>query len=162
MTVNTKGAIEGLGQVCAARYALVASNFNRDVVDRLVEGCLAGLRDKGVRDDAIDLIRVPGAFEIPLVAQRLAASGRFAAVIALGAVIRGDTDHYTYVCEAVTQGCLQAGLATGVPVIFGVLTCDTEEQALARAGGAEGNKGHDAALAALEMAELLRKLPPSV
>jgi 6,7-dimethyl-8-ribityllumazine synthase len=102
---------------------------------------------------------VPGAFELPLVAQRLAGSKKYAAVICLGAVIRGDTDHYDYVCRAATDGILQAGLTTGVPVLFGVLTCDTDEQALDRAGGKAGNKGFDVAVAAIEMVSLLKQFP---
>jgi 6,7-dimethyl-8-ribityllumazine synthase len=139
--------------------AIVAAKFNREVVDRLVKGALSCLREQKIPDDAIHLVWVPGSFEIPLVAKRLAETGRYVAVIALGAVIRGDTDHYDYVCQAVTHGVLRAGLDTGVPVLFGILTCQTEEQALDRAGGNEGNKGHDAALAAIEMANLLDSLP---
>ncbi len=141
------------------RFAIVAAKFNREVVDLLVEGAIEGFRKQGVNESAIDLVRVPGAFELPLVCRRLAAGGRYLAVVALGAVIRGDTDHYDYVCHAATQGILDANRETGVPVIFGVLTCDTDEQAMARAGGAHGNKGFDAALAALEMVNLLKKLP---
>jgi 6,7-dimethyl-8-ribityllumazine synthase len=105
------------------------------------------------------VVRVPGSFEIPLVAQRLAASKKYAAVICLGAVIRGDTDHYDYVAGQVTSGVARAALDTGVPVIFGVLTCDTLEQAMNRAGAKAGNKGYDAALTAIEMVNLLRLLP---
>ena len=104
---------------------------------------------------------MPGAFELPLMAKSLAKTGRYAAVICLGAVIRGDTDHYEYVCRAATDGILQAGMETGVPVIFGVLTCDSEELALARVGGIHGNKGADAALAAIEMSHLLQQIPRS-
>lgn len=136
--------------------AIVAAKFNSDVVEPLVAGALAVLEAAGVR---FDLHRVPGAFELPLVCQRLAESGQYAAVIALGAVIRGDTDHYDYVCQAATHGLLRVGLDSGLPVIFGVLTCDTDEQAMARAGGAEGNKGADAAQAALEMVEVMNRLP---
>ncbi|MBI1831097.1 MAG: 6,7-dimethyl-8-ribityllumazine synthase [Planctomycetes bacterium] len=143
------------------RFAIVASKFNLEVVEKLVDGAKGALRSKGVPEDAIDLAWVPGAFELPLVAQRLAASKRYAAVICLGAVIRGDTDHYDYVCKAAADGILQAGLTTGVPVLFGVLTCDTDEQALDRAGGKSGNKGADVALAAIEMANLLKNLSSS-
>ncbi len=141
------------------RFALVAARFNQLVVDPLVGGALDGLRRHGVADEAIDLVRVPGSFEIPPVAQRLAASGRYAAVICLGAVIRGDTDHYDHVAGAAASGVAQAALATGVPVVFGVLTCDTLEQALNRAGAKAGNKGHDAAVTAIEMVNLLKQLP---
>jgi 6,7-dimethyl-8-ribityllumazine synthase len=141
------------------RFALVAARFNHFVVERLVEGAADALRRHGVTDDAIDLAWVPGSFEIPLVAQKLARTGRYAAVICLGAVIRGDTDHYDHVAGGVTSGVAQAALMTGVPVIFGVLTCDTLEQAINRAGAKAGNKGFEAALAAVEMVNLLRQLP---
>ncbi len=140
------------------RFAIVAARFNHEVVERLLEGARAGLDKHGVPQEAIDLAWVPGSFEIPLVAQRFAESGKHAAVICLGAVIRGDTDHYDYVANGAATGIAQVALNTGVPVIFGVLTCDTEEQALDRAGGKEGNKGFDAAIAAIEMANLLKTL----
>jgi len=141
------------------RFAIVAAKFNQEVVQKLVDGALQGLRERGVRDEAVDLAWVPGSFEIPLVAKRLAASAEYAAVICLGAVIHSETDHYDHICNRAATGVAQAGLATGVPVIFGILTCETEEQALDRAGGKEGNKGFDAALAAIEMVNLLKQLP---
>ncbi|HYT90471.1 MAG TPA: 6,7-dimethyl-8-ribityllumazine synthase [Gemmataceae bacterium] len=141
------------------RFALVAARFNHFIVERLVEGALDALKRHGVADDAIDLAWVPGSFEIPLVARRLAGSGGYAAVICLGAVVRGDTDHYDYVAGGAANGIAQAALATNVPVIFGVLTCDTLEQAINRAGAKAGNKGFEAALAAIEMVNLLRQLP---
>jgi 6,7-dimethyl-8-ribityllumazine synthase len=141
------------------RFALVAARFNSAVVDPLVAGALDGLRRHGVADDAVDIIRVPGSFEIPLVAQKLAGSGKYAAVLCLGAVIRGDTDHYEHVAGEAAAGVARVALATGVPVIFGILTCDTLEQALNRAGAKAGNKGFDAALTAVEMVNLLRQLP---
>ena len=141
------------------RFALVAARFNGVVVDSLVAGALDGLKRHGVADDAIDLVRVPGSYEIAPVAKRLAGSGKYAAVICLGAVIRGDTDHYDHVAGAAASGVAEASLATGVPVIFGVLTCDTLEQALNRAGAKAGNKGFDAAVAAVEMVNLLKQLP---
>ena len=141
------------------RFALVAARFNSAVVDSLVAGALEALKRHGVADDAIDVVRVPGSYEIPPVAKRLAGSGKYAAVICLGAVIRGDTDHYDHVAGAAASGIAQAALATGVPVIFGVLTCDTLEQAINRAGAKAGNKGFDAALAAIEMVNLLKQLP---
>jgi 6,7-dimethyl-8-ribityllumazine synthase len=150
---------EGTLEAPTGRFAVVAARFNRDVVDRLVEGSVEGFRRHGVADDAVDLVWVPGSFEVPLVAQRLAASGEYVAVVCLGAVIRGETDHYDYVAGKAADGIARAGLSTGVPVIFGVLTCATEELALARAGGKDGNKGLDAALAAIEMVNLLRQLP---
>jgi 6,7-dimethyl-8-ribityllumazine synthase len=141
------------------RFVLVAARFNQAVVERLVEGARDGLRRHGVAEDAIDGVWVPGSFEIPLVAQRLARTGKYAAVICLGAVIKGDTDHYDYVAGGAVNGIAQAALTTGVPVILGVLTCDTLEQAINRAGAKAGNKGFDAALTAIEMVNLLRRLP---
>ena len=140
------------------RFALVPARFNALIVDALVTGAVDGLRRHGVPDDRIDLVRVPGSFEIPLVAQKLGESGRYAAVVCLGAVIKGDTDHYDHVAGATTSGIAQAGLAAGIPVIFGVLTCDTMEQALNRAGGKAGNKGFEAAVTAVEMVNLLKRL----
>src|SRR5215831_12261681 len=140
------------------RFVLVAARFNSAVVEGLVAGALDGLRRHGVADDAVDLVRVPGSFEIPLVARRLAGSGRYAAVICLGCVIRGETGHYDQVAGQAAAGVMQAGLSTGVPVIFGILTTDSVEQALNRAGLKSGNKGADAALAAIEMVNLLGKI----
>src|SRR5438874_3728792 len=141
------------------RFALVAARFNQVIVDSLVSGALDAFRRHGVAEDAIDLVRVPGSWEIPLVAQRLAGSRKYAAVVCLGAVIKGDTDHYDYVAGAAANGVAQAALATGVPVVFGVLTCDTLEQAVNRAGGKAGNKGFEAVVTAVEMVNLLAKLP---
>jgi 6,7-dimethyl-8-ribityllumazine synthase len=142
----------------AGRFALVAARFNALIVDALVGGAVDGLRRHGVPDDRIDVVRVPGSFEIPLVAQKLGESGRYAAVICLGAVIKGDTDHYDHVAGATTSGIAQAALTSGVPVIFGVLTCDTLDQALNRAGGKAGNKGFESAVTAVEMVNLVTKL----
>jgi len=136
------------------RVAVVVARFNHLVCARLLEGCTGALRARGVAEDAIHVAWVPGAFEIPLAARRLAASGRYDAVVTLGAVIRGGTPHFDYVCRAVTDGVREAARDTGVPVIFGVLTTDDLEQALARAGGGEGNKGEEMAAAAVEMAHL--------
>jgi len=141
------------------RFVLVAARFNEFVVQQLVAGAQDGLARHGVAAEAVDLVRVPGSFEIPLVAQRLAKSGKYAAVLCLGAVIKGDTDHYDYVAGAAANGVAQAALATGVPVIFGILTCDTLEQAINRAGAKGGNKGFEAALTAIEMVNLLQQLP---
>jgi 6,7-dimethyl-8-ribityllumazine synthase len=141
------------------RFALVAARFNYFVVEHLVGGALDGLKRHGVAGEAVDLVWVPGSLEIPLVAWRLAASGKYAAVICLGAVIRGDTGHYDHVAGEAAKGVAQAALSTGVPVIFGILTCDTLEQAINRAGAKSGNKGFDAALTAIEMVNLLRQLP---
>lgn len=150
---------EGDFRTPQGRFAIVAARFNRFVVEELLNGALDALRRHGVADEAVDVAWVPGSFEIPLVAKRLAASGRYAAVICLGAVIKGDTDHYDHVAGGVTSGVAQAALATGVPVIFGVLTCDTVEQAINRAGAKAGNKGFEAAVTAIEMVNLLRQLP---
>jgi len=151
--------LEGSFAAPPGRFALVAARFNRVVVDPLVGGAMDALQRHGVAETAIEIVRVPGSFEIPLVAQRLAASRKYAAVICLGAVIRGDTDHYDHVAHAAASGVAQAALATGVPVIFGILTCDTLEQAVNRAGGKAGNKGFEAAMTAIEMVNLLKQLP---
>lgn len=150
--------LEGTFAAPDARFALVASRFNELITRSLVEGALDALRRHGVDEAAVDVAWCPGAFEIPLVAQRLAASGRYEAVVCLGAVIRGATSHYDYVAGGVASGIQQAALGTGVPVLFGVLTTDTIEQALERAGTKAGNKGAEAALAALEMVSLLRQI----
>lgn len=143
----------------SGRIAVVAALFNQFVVDHLIAGALDALKRHGVADDAIDVVRVPGSFEIPPVAQRLAASRQYDAVVCLGAVIRGETDHYDYVAGGAANGVAQAALATGVPVIFGILTCDTLEQAINRAGAKSGNKGYEAAITAIEMVNLLKQLP---
>jgi 6,7-dimethyl-8-ribityllumazine synthase len=150
---------EGTFSPPPGRFALVAARFNHFLVGHLVAGALDALKRHGVSDEAIDLVWVPGSFEIPLVARRLAGSGKYAAVLCLGCVIRGDTDHYDYVAGEAAKGVGQAALATGVPVIFGILTCDTLEQAINRAGAKSGNKGFEAALTAIEMVNLLAKLP---
>jgi 6,7-dimethyl-8-ribityllumazine synthase len=150
---------EGSFATPPGRFAIVAARFNSLVVDHLIAGAVGTLKRHGISDDAIDLVRVPGSFEIPLVAQRLAAGKHYAAVLCLGAVIKGDTDHYDFVAGEAASGIGRVAAATGVPVVFGVLTCDTLEQALNRAGGKSGNKGADAALTAVEMVNLLRQLP---
>ncbi len=150
---------EGTFSTPPGHFALVVARFNEVIGDKLISGALDALKRHGVGDDMIDIVRVPGSFEIPLVAQKLASSGRYAALICLGAVIRGDTDHYDYVAGEAAGGVARAGLSTGVPVIFGILTCDTLEQAVNRAGGKAGNKGFEAALTAIEMVNLLRQLP---
>jgi 6,7-dimethyl-8-ribityllumazine synthase len=151
--------IEGNFTPPGGRFALVAARFNHAIVDLLVQGAIDGLVRHGVADADIDVVRVPGSFEIPVIAQWLAKSEKYAAILCLGAVIRGDTDHYDHVCAAAANGIAQAALHAPVPVIFGVLTCDTVEQALNRAGVKSGNKGFDAALAAIEMVNLLKRLP---
>lgn len=142
-----------------AKFAVVVSRFNEFITNKLLGGCLDTLQRHETQEKNIDVIWSPGAFEIPLLAQKLAQSGQYAAVICLGAVIRGGTDHYQYVASEVSKGIAHATMASGVPCIFGVLTCDTVEQAIERAGTKSGNKGSDAALAAIEMANLLEQLP---
>ena len=141
-----------------ARYAVVASRFNEAITRRLVEGAQDALVRQGA--ERADLVWVPGAFEIPVAALTLAESGTYDAVICLGAVIRGATAHFDYVASGVTSGCQTVALDTGVPVLFGVLTVDTLDQAWERAGTKAGNKGAEAAAAAVEMADLLRRLSP--
>jgi 6,7-dimethyl-8-ribityllumazine synthase len=134
------------------RFAVVASRFNQGIVERLVDGALDALVRHGTAADDVDVVWVPGAWELPLAARRLLATDRYAALVAVGAVIRGDTPHFDYVAGEAARGLQQVGLETGVPVIFGVLTTDNWEQAEARAGGVAGNKGFDAAMTAIEMA----------
>lgn len=140
-----------------ARVAVVAARFNAHIVDELLGGCLRRLGELGLPDDRIDVYRVPGAFELPVAAKVMAETGRFAAVICLGCVIRGDTPHFDYVAGEAARGIQQVALAHRLPVIFGVLTTNTEEQALARAGGAHGHAGERAAEAAAEMVDLVER-----
>jgi 6,7-dimethyl-8-ribityllumazine synthase len=147
------------GPVLDQDVAVVASRYNAEVVQRLLDGAVARLVERGIDSDQITVVLVPGAWELPLACRRLAEAGSHQAVVALGCVIRGGTPHFEYVCNEASRGVIQAALDTGVPVSFGLLTCDTMEQALARSGGESGNKGADAADAALEMAGLLRALP---
>ena len=140
------------------RFAILAARFNDFVVEPLIRGALDALRRHGVADKQIDIVRVPGAFEIPIVARKLALAHRHEALIALGCVIRGQTPHFDYVAGECAGGIARIALESGVPIAFGVLTTDTAEQAVDRAGGKAGNKGADAALVALEMANLLRRL----
>ena len=140
------------------KMGIVAARFNEFIVSKLVSGAEDALVRHGVDTDDVDIAWVPGAFEIPLIAQKMAKSGKYDAVICLGAVIKGSTSHYDYVCAEVSKGVAQAGLNTGVPVIFGVLTTDNIEQAIERAGTKAGNKGADAAIAALELANLLPQI----
>ncbi|MBY0371207.1 6,7-dimethyl-8-ribityllumazine synthase [bacterium] len=138
--------------------ALVVSRFNEEVTSRLVQGAVDRLRERGFTEEQIKTVYVPGAVEIPLVAQRLARSKRYQAIIALGAVIRGETTHYDYVCEQVSQGCQKIALECDLPVIFGVLTTENDAQAFDRVGGQHGHKGRDAADSAIEMTALLASL----
>ncbi len=150
--------IEGDFSTPEGRFAVVVSRFNAMVTAALLSGCRDTFVRHGVSEDRLDTVWVPGSFEIPLVARRLAGSNRYAAVIGLGCVIRGETGHYDHVAGQTAAGILQAGLSTGVPVIFGVLTTETVEQALNRAGLKSGNKGVDAALSAIEMVNLFHEL----
>ena len=150
-----KGRLRGDG----LRVAVVCSRFNDLVTERLLAGARDGLVRHGVDEGSITVVEVPGAFEVPLAALRLASSGEYDAVVCLGAVIRGATPHFDLVAGQCAAGVQRAQLDTGVPVIFGVLTTDTVEQALDRAGGKAGNKGFDAAVAAIDMADVVRQLP---
>ncbi len=156
--MNALRILEGDLRVGDLRIALVASRFNASVVERLVAGAVEALCAQGADPAALELVRVPGAFDLPLVVRRIAESRRFDAIVALGAVIRGDTPHFDYVAGECAAGIARIASETGVPVAFGVLTTDTEEQAFDRAGGSEGNRGADAARAAVELANLMRRL----
>ena len=149
------------GQLVAGdhRFGIVVSRFNEFITSKLLAGCLDALERHGVDTDAVDVAWTPGSFVIPVVAMRMADSGRYAAVICLGAVVRGSTPHFDYIAAEVSKGVAQIGLASGVPTIFGVITCDSLEQAIERAGTKSGNKGADAAASAIEMANLLDRLP---
>ena len=150
--------IEGDLQAAGRKIGIIVSRFNSFVSERLLEGALDTLLRSGVEDGAVDVVRVPGAFEIPLMAQKMAKSGSYDALICLGAVIRGATSHYDLVANEAAKGVAQVGLDSGVPTIFGVLTTDTIEQAIERAGSKAGNKGSEAALAAIEMINLLNQI----
>jgi 6,7-dimethyl-8-ribityllumazine synthase len=151
----TRGEPVGEGR----RVAVVVARFHEQVTAKLLEGALAGLRSHGVADDAVDVAWVPGAFEIALVAKRMASTGAYDAVICLGAVVRGETAHFDLIAAEAARGAAEVGRETGVPVIFEVLATETLAQAEARAGGAHGNRGWDAAEAALEIADVLDRLP---
>ena len=147
----------------AYRFALVVSKYNDFVTDRLQAGAVAALRSAGVAEGDITIVRVPGAFEIPIAAQHAAETGKFQAIVCLGCVIRGETPHFEYICSAVAHGLTAGAAATGVPMAFGVLTTNSVEEALARASDGPDNKGREAALAALEMADVVAALtkPPA-
>ena len=147
-----------LGNAAGFRFGIVSATFNKLVTDSLLSSCLDGLTKQGVKDADIEVVRVPGAFEIPLVARTLAKSGRLDAVICLGAVIRGDTPHFDFISAEASRGIGQAALDSGVPVIFGVLTTDTETQAIERADPATFNRGGEAAKSAIDMATVMRTL----
>jgi 6,7-dimethyl-8-ribityllumazine synthase len=139
-------------------YAIAVARFNDLVTKRLLEGALGTFRERGVKADRLTVVWVPGSFELPLIADRLAKSKKYAAVCCLGAVVQGETSHHEYINQQMAAGIMRAGLESGVPVLFGVLTCSSMEQALDRAGGRVGNKGSDAALAAIEMVNVLKQL----
>lgn len=150
--------VEGTFTACDARYTLLVGRFNSFVVESLVEGAVDALRRHGVSDSNIRIVRVPGAFEMPIAAQKIANAGNVDAIISLGAVIRGGTPHFEYVAGECTKGLAQVSLDSGVPVAFGVLTVDSIEQAIERSGTKAGNKGAEAALSAVEMVSLLGQL----
>jgi 6,7-dimethyl-8-ribityllumazine synthase len=150
--------IQGSGRAAGFRFAVVVSKYNDFITDRLQAGALAALAEAGVAPSDITLVRVPGAFEIPLAALHAAESGRFDAIVCLGCLIRGETAHFEYISSAVSHGLTDGAAATGVPMSFGVLTTNSIEEALARAGEGSSNKGREAAVAAIEMAEVVAQL----
>ena len=150
--------IQGSGRAAGFRFAVVVSKYNDFVTDRLQTGALEALATAGVDRDEVTVVRVPGAYELPLAAQHAAESGRFDAVVCLGCLIRGETPHFEYISSAVSQGLTTAAAATGIPITFGVLTTNSVEEALARAGDGPTNKGYEAAMAAIEMAEVVAEL----
>lgn len=150
--------IEGMLTVNNEKFCIIISRFNEFIGSKLLSGAVDELIRHGVKDTNIDVIWVPGAFEIPVIAKKAAKTGKYAAIITLGAVIKGSTSHYDYVCAEVSKGVASVSLETNVPVMFGVLTCDNIEQAIERAGTKAGNKGSDAAKSAIEMANLMSKI----
>ena len=154
MTKTIEGNLIAKGK----KFVIAASRFNDFITKQLIDGCLDTLIRHGADKEKIELVYVPGAFEIPLIAQKLARTKGFDAVICLGAVIRGSTPHFDYVASEVSKGVAQVSLDTGIPVIFGVITADTIEQAIERAGTKDGNKGKDAAISAIEMANLIQQI----
>jgi 6,7-dimethyl-8-ribityllumazine synthase len=151
--------VEGKLSAAGVKVAIVTSRFNEFITGRLEEGALDALRRHDAREEDITIFRAPGSFEVPFVAQKLAQSKRYDAVICLGAVIRGATPHNTYIASEVAKGIAHAAMSSGIPVVFGVLTTDTLEQAIERAGTKAGNKGFEAAIAAIEMVNLYRQIP---
>jgi 6,7-dimethyl-8-ribityllumazine synthase len=152
------GTIHGELNASGLRFGIVVSRFNSFITERLLSACVDALERAGAVSKDVDVVRVPGAFELPLAAKKLAASSRYDALIAMGCILRGETAHYDYVCSETARGLQLAQMDTGVPIMFCVLTCDTLEQAIDRAGLKSGNKGFEAGLAAIEMAQLCRKL----
>ena len=150
--------IEGELQAKGCKFAIIVSRFNDFITSRLLEGATDALLRHGAKDDDIELVRVPGAFEIPLIAKKMAMKGTFHAVICLGTVIRGATPHFDYIASEVSKGIAAASLETGVPIAFGIITADNIEQAVERAGAKAGNKGWDAAVTAIEMVQVIKRL----
>ena len=150
--------IEGMLTATTEKFCIVIARFNEFIGSKLLSGAIDELKRHGVKEENIDVIWVPGAFEIPLISKKAAKTGKYNAIITLGAVIKGSTSHYDYVCAEVSKGVASIGLETGIPVIFGVLTCDNIEQAIERAGTKAGNKGSDAAKSAIEMANLMTQI----
>ncbi len=150
--------MEGNLDARGLKFAVLCARFNSFITDRLLAGALDALRRSGANPEDIEVVKVPGSWELPLIAKTIATQKRHDAIVALGAVIRGDTPHFDHVCAQAANGLAAVPLETGVPVAFGVLTTNTMEQAIDRAGGKAGNKGHDAAITAIEMADLLRRL----
>lgn len=150
--------IEGLLTVTNEKFCIIVSRFNEFITSKLLSGAVDELKRHGVKEDNIDIVWCPGAFEIPIIAKKCAKTKQYNAIITLGAVIKGSTSHYDYVCAEVSKGVASVGLETEIPVIFGVLTTDNIEQAIERAGTKAGNKGSDAAKSAIEMASLLAKI----
>ena len=154
--------IQGSRHAAGCRFAVIVSRFNEEITAGLLEGAIETLAQADVSDDDITVVRVPGAFEIPLTAMRLAETGQFDAIVTIGCLIKGDTMHFEYIASACSQGIIHAATATGVPIAFGVLTTLTEEQAAARSTAGPENKGREAALAAIEMATLLRQIEQEI
>jgi 6,7-dimethyl-8-ribityllumazine synthase len=152
--------IEGKLDARGLKIGIVVSRFNQFVTERLLEGALDGFKSHGGAEENLTIVRVPGAFEIPLIAERMAASGKYDALVCLGAVIRGDTPHFEYVSEAVTRGIGKATEKHGIPIGFGVLTTNDVQQAMERSGSKDANKGYEAALTAVEMVNVMRKISP--
>ena len=156
------GKIEGGSDAAGLRFGLIVSRFNNFITDRLLQGAMDALARGGAADKDVDVMKVPGSFEWPVAAKKLAATGRYDALVAIGCILRGETAHYDYVCSETARGLQLAQMDTGVPIMFCVLTCDTLEQAIDRAGLKGGNKGYEAGLGAIEMAHLSKKLPAPV
>ncbi len=155
MSQRLEGSLLG----ASGRFAIVVARWNELVTGRLLTGAIDTFRRHGVPEDRLTIVHVPGSFEIPLAAEKLAQSGEYLAVCCLGAVVQGETQHHDYINHAVAQGLMTASQRTGIPITFGILTCENMDQALNRAGGKAGNKGDEAALAAIEMSNLLPQIP---